>query len=111
MKESATLPDTKFVDKMAPVLDRLDLEYEEELLNNKKTAIKSSRKQREPRTPIQQRGSSGKKNLLDQITSTKRALKESPATSAKSSTKKPKTEQLPKKKKVESTPQLIDAEK
>ena len=44
MKESATLPDTKFVDKMAPVLDRLDLEYEEELLNNKKTAIKSSRK-------------------------------------------------------------------
>ena len=112
MEESVTQPDTKLVDNMAPVLDRLDLEYEEELLNKtKKTAIKRSKTQREPRTPIQQRGSSGKKNSLDQITNTKRALKESPATSAKSSTKKPKTELPPKKKKVESNPQLIDAEK
>jgi hypothetical protein len=45
MKESSCLPDTKFVDNMAQVLDRLDLEYEEELINKpKKTDIKSSRK-------------------------------------------------------------------
>ena len=44
MEESVTQPDTKLVDNMAPVLDRLDLEYEEELLNKtKKTAIKRSK--------------------------------------------------------------------
>ena len=41
-KKSKILPNTKFVDNMAPVLDRLDLEYEEELkIKPKKTAKKS----------------------------------------------------------------------
>lgn len=45
-----TLPDTKFVDRMAAVLDVLDAEYEEELKNKpKKLTKKSSKKSREPK--------------------------------------------------------------
>jgi len=42
------------------------------------------------------------------ITSTKRGSRDSPATSTKKSLKRLKTEELPKKKKAESTPKVIE---
>lgn len=77
-----TPPDnTKFIDKMAAVLDRLDIEYEEELKNKPKKLIKkTSKKKREPKITSQKRGSSVKKILLDSLTSTKRTSRETPAT-------------------------------
>ena len=61
------LPDnTKYIDRMATVLDRLDIEYEEELKNKpKKLVKKSSRKKREPKVSTQKRASSVKKSLMD----------------------------------------------
>jgi hypothetical protein len=51
---------------MAAVLDRLDIEYEEELKNKpKKLVKKSSKKKREPKVNTQKRASSVKKSLLD----------------------------------------------
>ncbi len=80
--KAQTLPEnTKFIDKMAAVLDRLDIEYEEELKNKPKKLIKkTSKKKREPKTSTQKRGSSVKRILLDSFTSTKRTSRESPAT-------------------------------
>lgn len=65
-QKGITLPDTKFVDRMAAVLDVLDAEYEEELKNKpKKLTKKSSKKSREPKATTQKRSNVEKKNSSD----------------------------------------------